>query len=249
MTNSIPKDHDNIYSKPVDQVSPFTFDQKVVDVFPDMIGRSVPGYDLSLQLIPLFAQRFVQAGTSVYDLGSSLGAGIEAMLPFLPPATQKVIGVDNSAAMIDQARARFSTMDADVPIEVEFVEADIESVPIRNASFVIMNYTLQFIPQERRNGLSKAIFNGLTPGGLLFLSEKVIFSDLEQNQRIIDIHHDYKRMQGYSDLEISQKRDALMNVLVPETFEDHRARLIGAGFSKVEIVLSALNFMSIIAIK
>jgi hypothetical protein len=48
----------------------------------------------------------------------------------------------------------------------------------------------------------------------------------------IDLHHDFKRAHGYSDLEIAGKRDSLENVLVPESLDEHRNRLRRAAFAQ-----------------
>jgi tRNA (cmo5U34)-methyltransferase len=63
------------------------------------------------------------------------------------------------------------------------------------------------------------------------------------------MHHHFKMAQGYSGLEVSQKRAALENVLIPETFACHRQRLLTAGFSNAEIWFQYFNFASMIALK
>ena len=40
---------------------------------------------------------------------------------------------------------------------------------------------------------------------------------------LVDLHHEHKRRNHYSALEISRKRAALENVLIPETVAAHRA--------------------------
>ncbi|MEM7800660.1 MAG: carboxy-S-adenosyl-L-methionine synthase CmoA [Chloroflexota bacterium] len=247
MKISKPSKPDDIYANATGRPAPFQFNQQVVNVFPDMISRSVPGYDLSLELIGLIGQMFVQPGSSVYDLGCSLGAGIQAMRPFLQTDSCRIIGIDSSEAMVDQCRANLAKPVGGAPITID--QANIKGYPIDNASLVIMNYTLQFIEQSERQQIVNDIYAGLNEGGAFFLSEKVIFSDEKKNSRFIDLHHSYKRMQGYSDLEIAQKRDAIMNVLVPETIEDHKARLTQAGFRTAEICLQGINFVSLLAIK
>lgn len=238
---------DDIYANAKGKPAPFQFNQQVVNVFPDMISRSVPGYDLSLEIIGLVGQMFVQPGSRVYDLGCSLGAGIQAMRPFLQTDDCQIIGIDSSMAMVEQCRANLAQPAGGAPITIK--QADIKGYPIDNGSLVIMNYTLQFIEQAERQQIVNDIYAGLNAGGAFFLSEKVVFADAEKNDRFIDLHHNYKRMQGYSDLEIAQKRDAIMNVLVPETIEAHQARLTRAGFRTAEICLQGINFVSLLAIK
>ncbi|MGC1511276.1 MAG: carboxy-S-adenosyl-L-methionine synthase CmoA, partial [Ketobacter sp.] len=67
--------------------------------------------------------------------------------------------------------------------------------------------------------------------------------------RVTDWHHEFKRLNGYSDLEISQKRQAIENVLVPETRQGHQQRLRAAGFSEVYCWFQCFNFASLVAIK
>ena len=68
------KKHDNIYAKALNKVDDFKFDESVVDVFPDMIQRSVPGYETIVHTIGELAKIAVTPNTVVYDLGCSLGA-------------------------------------------------------------------------------------------------------------------------------------------------------------------------------
>lgn len=240
--------NDTIYAKKRERVPPFVFDDAVVEVFPDMINRSVPAYALSLDLMGLIAARYVQEGSNIYDLGCSLGAGILAMEKAIPHANCHIIGIDNSASMVKRC-LEIVTTHKESDIMIDIVMSNLEHSPVRNASMVVLNYTLQFIPLEERQGLIDRIFSGLLPGGALFLSEKVVFPDQEKTERFIDLHHDYKRSQGYSDMEISQKRDAIENVLIPETISKHQSRLLGAGFRSAELCLQTLNFISLLAIK
>ena len=126
--------------------------------------------------------------------------------------------------------------------------SDITQMEFKTASVVIMNFTLQFIPIHERLKLLMQIRSAMVPGGLLILSEKLTMPDAEMNQLMVELHHDFKRSQGYSDLEIAQKRDAIDNVLIPETAEVHRTRLAEAGFSRSSIWFQCLNFASFIAI-
>jgi tRNA (cmo5U34)-methyltransferase len=131
---------------------------------------------------------------------------------------------------------------------IELQQADVLDTPLDNASVVIMNYTLQFIPIEQRETLLKRIREAMTSGDVLILSEKLTLPDPRLNEYLIDLHHDFKRQQGYSDLEIAQKRQALEDVLVPETRERHVARLTAVGFSRCDVWFQCLNFGSLIAI-
>jgi len=155
--------------------------------------------------------------------------------------------VDNSAAMIARCRELLQQDDGNVPVEL--VAADIQECPIERASVVVLNFTLQFVAPEDRYLLLQQIYHGMLPGGVLVLSEKVVFADAAQNERFIEMHHDFKRTNGYSELEVSQKRVALENVLIPDTIAEHQHRLYNAGFATAEVWFQAFNFMSILAIK
>lgn len=243
----MPINHDNIYAMLRTKVPPFEFDEAVVNVFTDMIERSVPGYSLTLPLIGLIAQRYAQANSNCYDLGCSLGAATLAMRHHIEQPNCQLISVDNSPAMIAELETILAQDKGIIPVQLQ--EADIRDVVIKNASIVVLNFTLQFIDPEDRTILVKRIYDGLRPGGALILSEKVFFADEEQDERLITLHHDFKRANGYSDLEISQKRTAIENVLIPETIEQHQQRTQFAGFSSCDVWFQAFNFVSMLAIK
>ena len=244
---SLSRPHDAIYAAQKASVDPFEFDDDVANVFSDMIDRSVPGYSLMLPLIGLIAARYTRPFTHVYDLGCSLGATTLAMRHQINCPDCRIIGVDNSAAMLARCRELINEDASTLPVDL--VQADIQDISIQRASVVVLNLTFQFIPPPQRDAMIGRIFDGLLPGGVLILSEKVIFEDAERNGRFIDIHHDYKRARGYSEMEISQKRTALENVLIPETIAQHQKRLATAGFSTAEVWFQAFNFISILAIK
>ncbi len=248
MNEQTPNDRkDKIYTSPLETVSTFSFDKEVAAVFQDMIHRSVPGYAMILEMIGIISQSYTQANTQCYDLGCSLGASTLAIRHSLPHQDCKIIAVDNSPAMIDKCRA---TIDADkAPTPVELRCADILDIAINNASLVTLNFTLQFIATEQRLSLLKNIAAGLVPGGVLILSEKTALADARGQEILTDLHHAFKRNQGYSDLEIAQKRTALENILVPDTLKSHTERLHQAGFACVQQWFQCFNFISLIAIK
>lgn len=237
---------DNIYSEKR-KVTPFKFDEEVVKVFQDMIGRSVPGYELTLPLLGLIAARYVQPESTVYDLGCSLGAASLIMRHHIQQDGVRMVGIDSSEAMVGQCKENVAADNSDIPMEV--LLGDIRETEIKNASMVVLNFTLQFIDPADRDNLISDIYAGLKPGGVLVVSEKIVFDDGEQNERFIDLHHDFKRANGYSDLEVAQKRNAIMNVLIPESIPAHQKRLLDSGFQSAELWFQAFNFCSILAIK
>jgi tRNA (cmo5U34)-methyltransferase len=242
------REKDRLFATPLQQMVDFRFDERVVSVFPDMIQRSVPGYATLITNIGTMAARYVQPESVCYDLGCSLGAVSLSLRHAIREPACKIIAVDNSEAMIDKARRIFADDEAsEIPVEV--VCADINEVSIDTASVVVMNFTLQFIQPAQRQALIQTIYDGLLPGGILILSEKLAFEDPQADQFHIDSHHDFKRANGYSDLEISQKRSALEQVLIPETLAQHQLRLQQAGFGFVEKWYQCFNFVSMVAVK
>jgi tRNA (cmo5U34)-methyltransferase len=238
---------DTIFSQPITQLGEFKFDQQVADVFPDMIQRSVPGYANIISTIGHLAAQFHQPASRLYDLGCSLGAATLAMRRNVHHKDCEIIGVDNSEAMIERCQRHIDAFRSDTPVTL--LCSDMETATIENASVVVLNFTLQFIPIERRDALIARVYQGLRPGGVLILSEKFHFNDSVTSQLIIDLHLDFKRANGYSELEISQKRTALENVLRPETIDAHKTRLAQAGFEHTELWFQCFNFGSLIAIK
>jgi tRNA (cmo5U34)-methyltransferase len=240
-------DKDHIYNESMANIAHFSFDARVADVFTDMIERSVPGYRSIITMIETLTERYAQPGSKLYDLGCSLGAATLSMARGLNAENCEIVAVDNSAAMVERCRKALGR--AHTCASVRVVEGDIVTAKISEASVVVLNFTLQFIPPEERAGLLKRICGGMRPGGVLILSEKVVFEDEHLDGLLCDIHHDFKRANGYSDLEISQKRSALENVLIPESIPTHRARLLEAGFTSVDVWFQCFNFMSMLAVK
>ncbi len=236
---------DTIYRSKDEPVKPFEFNKRVVDVFPDMIERSVPGYPLTISMISVMADEYVQEGTNVYDLGCSLGAVSLAIQQGLKNKKCSIIAVDNSQAMIDACVETIANEEKNIEFRVE----DLADTEINNASVVVMNFTLQFIPLEQRKSLLEKIYNGLLPGGVLILSEKITFDDDAENETMNNLHHHMKSLNGYDKLEIASKREALEDVLIPETIETHIKRVNDSGFENTFVWLKCFNFISLIAVK
>ncbi|MFY1026608.1 carboxy-S-adenosyl-L-methionine synthase CmoA [Actinobacillus seminis] len=238
---------DTIFSAPIEKLGDFTFDESVAEVFPDMIQRSIPGYSNIITAIGMLAERFVTENTNVYDLGCSRGAATLSARRHIRQPNVKIIGIDNSQPMVERCRRHVNAYHSDIPVEI--LCDDIRQVEIKNTSMVILNFTLQFLPPEDRLALLEKIYAGLTPNGLLVLSEKFRFDEKKVNDLLIDLHHQFKRANGYSELEVSQKRTALENVMRTDTVETHKARLKSVGFSHIELWFQCVNFGSMIAIK
>lgn len=237
---------DDIYSAPLTTVGSFQFDSDVVRVFPDMIARSVPGYASILSVIEQLASHYVRPGSRVWDLGCSLGAATRLIRRRVDPSVT-IHAVDNSPAMIQRLQQLLPTWEPGAPVLV--TESDLRQVQVTEASLVVLNLTLQFLPPAERDDVIAGIAAGMLPGGALLLSEKICFEDPRQQDLMTKMHHDFKRAHGYTDLEIAQKRAAIENMLIPEPLQRHVQRLTDAGFSAVIPWFQCFNFASIIAVR
>ena len=224
----------------------FRFDENVAEVFDDMLARSIPYYPDIQRMISTLAQRHYQEGTTVYDLGCSTGTTILKLSDRIKDDRLKIIGIDSSQPVIEKAKAKLDNAGL---ANAELVCKDVMEAEIKNASVVIMNYTLQFIPPEKRHDLLKNIYEGLVPGGILLLSEKVLEESTQATELFIEEYYDFKRIMGYSELEISKKREALDDVLIPFTTKEELDLLAGAGFEASSIFFKCYNFASFIAFK
>lgn len=238
---------DDLYSTPDGKDGAFEFDEAVARVFPDMLQRSIPGYPETITAIEMLARRHVQAASHCYDLGCSLGAATLAIRRGIEADDCRIIAVDKASAMVNRCRAIVARDKSSVPVEV--ILADLRDVQIENASLVVMNYTLQFLPPGDRAAAIERIAGGMRDRGVFVLSEKIVDEDPAFDERLVQLHHDFKRRNAYSDLEIARKRAALENVLIPETVGAHVARLRNAGFRHAGVWLRWFNFVSILAIR
>jgi len=238
---------DRYYAEPLDMLVDFVFDDKVASVFPDMIRRSVPGYETIISQLSVFARLFARNGSRIYDLGCSTAASSLALARGLSHLDDyELIAIDNSSAMIEQAK---NLLHDRVSGRLQLICADINDIGISNASLVCFNFTLQFIAKEQRQTLLAKIYQGLNPGGILILSEKLLFDNGREQQFMEQMHLAFKRENAYSELEIAQKRSALENVLHPESLAVHIERLRQCGFSQVYPWFQDFNFASMVAIK
>jgi tRNA (cmo5U34)-methyltransferase len=252
MTPDLSPPRDRIYAEPLETLEDFVFDARVAEVFPDMVRRSVPGYASLIPLIGLVAAEHLPPGGWCYDLGCSLGAASLALRREAGPRTgQKqaaIVAVDNSLPMLQRLRELLAR-EAKPGLPIHPVCADIRAMPTPSASVVILNFTLQFIAPEHRDALLARLYRDLRSGGLLILSEKVRFEEPGQDTRFTALHHAFKRANGYSDLEISQKRSALERVLRPDSPEQLDRRLAQAGFAERSTWFQCLSFLSFLAWK
>lgn len=225
----------------------FDFNERVVEVFDDMLDRSIPFYQHVIKETARLLSAHLEPGDAVCDLGCATGTALLSFVRELGDRNLLFFGIDSSPAMLAKARlkAEFYAQDN----EIDFEQADITKIERPDTGAFILNYTLQFIRPVQRARLITRLYDNLRPGGLLILSEKTILEDKRLNRIFIDIYHDFKKEQGYSDLEIARKREALENILVPFSLEENKEIIHQAGFSPVTTFFQWFNFSSIIAVK
>lgn len=225
----------------------FVFNTRVVEVFDDMLERSIPFYREVIHSSARLMRRFVRPGDRIYDLGSSNGTSLLEFAHQLDDLDLSFIGVDNSQPMLEKARLKaelFKKQD-----RVSFTPGNITEFADRECAAIILNYTLQFIRPIQREEFLRSLYKALRPGGLILLSEKVILKDHRLNRDYIAIYHDFKKSKGYSELEIAKKREALENVLIPFTTKENKEMLQRCGFAPVEVYFQWFNFVSLAALK
>jgi len=238
---------DRFFSQTDSRVEDFRFDDKVADVFDDMVGRSVPFYDEIQRMTCELVADFAAPDTAVYDLGCSTGTSFVQLDPLIEPSVA-FVGVDSSAAMLEHARQKLA------PVaerrRLDFHNGRLEDgVPIENASAILLVLTLQFVRPLHREQVARMIFEGMRPNSALIIVEKLLSAETRLNRLFIEHYYDYKRRQGYSETEITRKREALENVLIPYRMEENVDLLTGAGFAHVEDFFRWYNFSGIIAVK
>jgi len=234
--------NDKVFTKPIKKQ--FEFDEEVAAVFDDMLQRSVPFYKESQKITEFFALKHLQEDSTLYDLGSST-ASLLINISRKLECNANLIGLDNSDAMLEQARKKSLALGAKIELE----NADILEYDYKEADVFVSNYTLQFIRPLVREELVKKIASSLKEEGIFIFSEKVISHHSKLNKDLIECYYDFKKEQGYSEYEIMQKREALENVLVPYSEDENIKMAKNCGFSHCEVVFRWANFATFIAVK
>jgi tRNA (cmo5U34)-methyltransferase len=242
-----PSEQDRIFTEPAPLVKDFRFDAGTARVFDDMVSRSVPFYDEIQRMVTEIAAEFAVDGTNLYDLGCSTGTTLLELDRAVSPGV-RFAGLDNSEEMLAKAREKLAGNLARRPFRLE--RADLhEGFTVENASVVLMILTLQFIRPLHRSRVIRSIARGLNPQGCLIVVEKLTVSDSLLNRLFIKFYYDMKRRNGYSDMEIAQKREALENVLIPYRMEENRELLLSEGFRSCEEFFRWYNFSGMVAVK
>ena len=238
---------DEVYRDNHEAVADFTFGEKVVSVFDDMVGRSVPFYDEMQRMVTEMATDFATPGSNVYDLGCSTGTTILNLAPHVPEDVT-FIGVDNSHEMLNRCEAKLKEHNFKGHHKLLYADLN-EGMMIENASMVLMVLSLQFVRPLYRDRLIGQIYSGMKENGCLILVEKFLGEDSLFNRLFIRYYYDMKKRNGYSDMEIAQKREALENVLIPYKPLENREMLLRAGFRYTDSFFKWYNFGGIIAVK
>ena len=238
---------DRVFASKKQRILPFEFNREVTDVFDDMLNRSVPLYGQSIKRQAQLTVRYYQDQSLIYDLGCSHGNLGILILEQFEHRRFSMVGVDSSRSMIDRYSKRLRTYNS---VEnIDLICSSLENIHIKNASVVLVNLTLQFLDKQKRKDLIKKIYQGLNHKGILLLTEKTVHPSNHINTLQTEFYNKFKIENGYSQLEISQKRDALEKVLVPDTIETHENRILNAGFTHFDVWLKWFNFAAMIAIK
>jgi tRNA (cmo5U34)-methyltransferase len=238
---------DEFFKESLVKASDFKFSNKVARVFDDMVNRSVPFYDEMQRMIAEIAADHFVEGTNVYDLGCSTGTTMIMMNETIPSSV-RFVGVDDSHHMLTKCESKLKEAGFTRPYELQVADLN-QSVKVENASVVVLCLTLQFVRPIYRERLLKSIVEGMVPGGVLLLVEKILAEDSVFNRNFIKYYYEMKRRHHYSEMEISQKREALENVLIPYKLSEDILMLKEAGFEHCEVFFKWYNFSGIIATK
>ncbi|MGI9324601.1 MAG: carboxy-S-adenosyl-L-methionine synthase CmoA [Pseudomonadales bacterium] len=235
-----PAQRDRLFSVDQPHLVDFAFSKEVVAVFPDMIRRSVPGYETVLPIAALLATQHLPAGGLLYDLGCSQGASTAAVLHLLGNQHSRIVAIDNAKDMLDSATSLITDP------RVEFLCKNVEDVEFEPCNVVLLNYILQFLQPDQRLHLLMRLRSALAPDGCVILSEKIHLDDTDTDRWFNEVHLAFKRANGYSEMEVARKRSALENVMIIDSEAQHRQRLQEAGFSRINKWFQCLNWASFI---
>jgi tRNA (cmo5U34)-methyltransferase len=243
------QERDRIFAAPKKRLADFNFGKETAEVFDDMLARSVPMYAETQRMVADLVADFAADGSSVYDLGCSTCTtflDIDRVLP--KDRNVRFVGLDSSPEMLERGREKLHAAKFDRPFSLELVDFN-QGVQVRNASVALLVLTLQFVRPLHRDALLASIYRGMNENGCLILVEKVLGESSTLNRLYIKYYYEFKRQNGYSDLEISQKREALENVLIPYRLEENRELLKRTGFRTVDVFFKWFNFCGVIAVK
>jgi tRNA (cmo5U34)-methyltransferase len=230
----------------------FAFNDKVAAVFDDMVHRSIPGYAVAQHITAKIAHAVTKNSSHIYDLGCSTGTSLIKIAQFLSPkildeSDIKLIGVDISGDMLKRAKEKIDAFN--LTRHITLLEEDLKQVALENASLIVSHYTLQFIKPEDRLPILEKMYASLLPGSCFIFSEKVKHEPPLLDDLLNHEYYEFKKGNGYSEVENIRKRQALENVLVPLTLDENISLLARAQFRNIEILHKELCFTTLIGWK
>ncbi len=207
----------------------------------------------------------------VYDLGCSTGNLLRLLID-KSETPLELIGIDTSQPMLEICQKKLTGCakaierkpttqeNSHPPLHTDVIRTgklhtwelhcqSIEDFDYQNCFAFIANYKLQFIDPSSRLALLKRCYHKLETNGLMIISEKTITGDDSLDDVIQTLYWNYKQANGYSQLEIAQKREALENVLRPLSINDNESLLKEAGFQNPVVLCKWLNFTTFLARK
>jgi tRNA (cmo5U34)-methyltransferase len=239
---------DTLFASPIERSTDFNFGEQTAQVFDDMLSRSVPFYDEVQRMIVEIIVNVVGERPLIYDLGCSTGTTLLLLATRLQNKNPRLVGVDSSMPMLERAQQRFDQTERSTMVIWE--QRDLNDGLITDpADVFIMNLTLQFIRPLYREQLVANLYHNLKPGGCFILVEKVTADNPLLNRAYIELYYEFKRRNGYSELEIAGKREALENVLIPYRVNEDLELLNRCGFINPDTFFRWYNFAGFIGIK
>lgn len=239
---------DEIFKAPSKHIEDFEFNRDVVEVFDDMANRSVPYYQEVQKLIASLAILWHKS-LPICDIGCSTGTTLE----YIAKQTDshiELIGIDRSPEMLEECRKKLTPYMSNIHLDLREEDiTKITSLPREKFGVVILSLVLQFIRPIQRQELLNILYSSIAPGGALFLLEKTVDPSKEINLAFIENYYKYKKLMGYNELEISRKREALENRLIPFYPQENISMLKSAGFKETTIFFTWMNFQGYLSLK
>ena len=227
--------------------SKWEFNEDVSSVFPNMLSRSIPGYDGMRELVFRMGRNFVEEGTNVLDIGCSTGLSSELLIQEFGPKCNFVL-IDVSEPMLERCREKFKNEIGSGYVNVK--HCDLRGrLPVKGCSLIISCLTIQFTPIEYRQHIIQNIYNSLEPGGAFIFVEKVLGNSSQLDEYFVKEYYDIKKDNSYTEEQIKSKRKSLEGALVPLTMRMNDSLLETSGFKQIDCFWRYLNFTGVIAVK
>jgi tRNA (cmo5U34)-methyltransferase len=213
-----------------------TFDRHIKD--------SIPGYANLVKRIIRDSRRFIQPHTNVYDLGCSTGRTLAKVSRANRTSRDGVtyIGVDCEPGFEPLWLRRLGT---DLRLRI----GDARTCSLDNASLVISQFTVQFIPPMYKRGLLRRIYENLVEGGALMIAEKTLADTARLQDVMTFSYYDHKLERGFTAEQIIEKERQLRGQMTCMSEAELREALRQAGFTETERVWGEAPFAGFLALK